>query len=378
MMSTVIVTGDFVRTGGMDVANFHLARYLAAQRGDVHLVAHRVDPELLSLPGIVWHRVPKPLNSNLLGSSALRRAGREWGRAIAARGGQLVANGGNCTTPDLNWVHYVHAGHPSDAAVSWNRRVARGWKHGRFVKAEREAVRVARIVVANSDRTRCDLIDMLAVEPERVHTVYYGTDAAYHRPPTAAERQAARQALGWNDDRPIVAFVGALGDRRKGFDLLFDAWRSVNRDAGWDARLVVVGAGRELSTWRHRADDAQLAEHIQFLGFTRDVRRVLWASDAIAAPARYEAYGLAVHEAVCCGLPAIVNADAGVAERLGALRGLHPEHTDRSGALADALRRWHGDRERWARVAAEVSSELRGWSWDDMGARMARLMESGR
>ena len=113
MTGAVIVTGDFVRTGGMDVANFHLARFLAAQGREVHLVAHRVDPELLTLPGVVWHRVPKPLDSNLLGSDALRRAGSQWGRAMAARGGQLVANGGNCTTPDLNWVHYVHAGHRS-------------------------------------------------------------------------------------------------------------------------------------------------------------------------------------------------------------------------------------------------------------------------
>lgn len=288
-----------------------------------------------------------------------------------------MANGGNCPTLDLNWVHYVHAGHPSNSAVSWSRRALGRRMHGRFVKAECEAVRVASVVVANSDRTRRDLVELVGAAPDRIHTVYYGTDAAYHRPPTAIERQEARQALGWRDDRPIVAFVGALGDRRKGFDLLFDAWRLVNRDSGWDARLVVVGAGRELSAWRKRAESTQLAGSIQFLGFTRDVRRVLWASDAIVAPARYEAYGLAVHEAVCCGLPAIVNVDAGVAERLGVLRGLHPEHADQSGALADALRRWCGDREQWARAAAEVSGVLRGWSWDDMGTRMMRLMESG-
>jgi glycosyltransferase involved in cell wall biosynthesis len=111
------------------------------------------------------------------------------------------------------------------------------------------------------------------------------------------------------------------------------------------------------------------------VGFTRDVRRILWACDAIVAPARYEAYGLAVHEAVCCGLPAIVNAESGVAERLPGLEPLRPERPDDSAALAAVLRRWHGERDRWTTVAADLSRQLRGWSWDDMGARIVQLME---
>ena len=46
-------------------------------------------------------------------------------------------------------------------------------------------------------------------------------------------------------------------------------------------------------------------------------------------PARYEAYGLAVHEALCRGLPALVSASAGVAERYPA---------DLAAAAASAIR----------------------------------------
>ncbi len=375
MTPYTVVTGDFVRTGGMDVANFHLARHLAEIGREVHLVAHRVAPDLLAMPGVQWHRVAKPFNSYLLGEGALARAGSRWGRTLAARGGRLVANGGNCVSPDLNWVHYVHAGHPPAVAASWRRRLQGAWTHRRFVAAERSAVRAARLVVANSNRTRRDLIALVGAAPERVHTVYYGSDADYHRPPDANERLEARQALGWSDGRPSLAFVGALGDRRKGFDQLFAAWRALAREPRWDARLAVVGAGRELEAWRHRAEQAGLGRDIQFVGFTRDVRRILWACDAIVAPARYEAYGLAVHEAVCCGLPAIVNAESGVAERLPGLEPLRPERPDDSAALAAVLRRWHGERDRWTTVAADLSRQLRGWSWDDMGARIVQLME---
>jgi glycosyltransferase involved in cell wall biosynthesis len=376
MNTYTIVTGDFVRTGGMDVANYHLARHLALAGHAVHLVAHRAAPDLLTMPGVQWHRVAKPFNSYLLGRGALRRAGRRWGEVAHAHGGNVIVNGGNCVSVDLNWVHYVHAGHAPSPGSSLRQRAMSGWTYRRFVAEEREAVPAARVVVANSNRTKRDLVEGLALRPMQVHTVYYGTDGEYHRPPSAEEREAARRALGLNDERPTVAFVGALGDRRKGFDTLFSAWRELRRDRRWDVRLAVVGAGRELGAWRSRTASAGLTRHIQFLGFTRDVRRVLWACDAVVAPARYEAYGLAVHEAVACGLPAIVNSEAGVAERLGGLSGLHPERAGDAAALADALRRWADGRQRWAAAAAEISRQLRAWSWDDMGARIVQLLEA--
>ncbi len=375
MKPFTIVTGDFVRTGGMDVANFHLARYLAGAGGEVHLVAHRADEELLSLPSVHWHRVAKPLNSYLLGAWALARVGRRWDRAMVIRGGRTVVNGGNCVSEDTNWVHYVHAGHRPEITTSAVRRVLGLWKYRRYIGEEHEALHAARLVIANSNATGRDLVARVGIRAERVQTVYYGTDASYHRPPTDAERTAAREALGWQDARPGVAFVGALGDRRKGFDLLFTAWRSLCADPAWDARLIVVGAGSELAVWRRAAASAGLEDRIHFLGFTRDVRRVLWACDAIAAPARYEAYGLAVHEAVCCGLPAIVNPDAGVAERLTGLEALQPECREDAAALAAALRRWRNGRAGWGQAAQEISAGLRAWSWDDMAARIAQLME---
>ncbi len=374
MTRYTIVTGDFVQTGGMDVANFHLARHLAAAGEPVHLVAHRVDPSLLAIPGVVWHRVAKPWHSYLLGEPALARAGLRWGRIGAAMGGRLIVNGGNCMGDDTNWVHYVHAAHEPQVAASAGRRLIGAWAHRRHLAAERRALSRARLVIANSDRTAADVVVRVGVARERVRTVYYGTDAAYHRPPDAGERAAARAALGWHDDRPGVAFVGALGDRRKGFDVLFASWVELCRDPAWDARLAVVGAGREVPVWRARVAAAALGDRIQILGFTRDVRGVLWACDAIAAPARYEAYGLAVHEAVCCGLPAIVHRHAGVAERLHGLEPLQPVREEDPAALAAALRTWRADLPSWARRTAPLSAALRAWSWDDMAARIARLM----
>src|SRR5207237_4105594 len=101
--------GDFVQTGGMDMANFAFAEYLANHGSDVYLVTHRAAPSLATHPRVTVHNVPKPLNSYLLGEPLLSRRGHTLASEITSRGGRVVVNGGNCRWGDINWVHYVHA-----------------------------------------------------------------------------------------------------------------------------------------------------------------------------------------------------------------------------------------------------------------------------
>ena len=94
------------------------------------------------------------------------------------------------------------------------------------------------------------------------------------------------------------------------------------------------------------------------LGHTDRVHDVLAASDLLVSPVRYEPYGLNVQEALCCGIPAMVSATAGVAERYTAdLRDLLiPEPTDVDGLVARMLG-WRSSDEQLeaARGAASTS-----------------------
>ncbi len=114
----LLVTGDFVKTGGMDRANHALAKYLAERGGETHLVAYRIADDLAGYPNVFFHRVPKPLNSYFLASPILARAGRKWALRIAARGGRVVVNGGNCVWPDINWAHHLHVSYKPQVTAS--------------------------------------------------------------------------------------------------------------------------------------------------------------------------------------------------------------------------------------------------------------------
>ncbi|MGH7924923.1 MAG: glycosyltransferase family 4 protein [Candidatus Binatus sp.] len=377
MKPYLIVSGDFVKTGGMDRANYALARYVAERGAETHLVAYRVDPELKAMPNVITHQVRKIMDSYLAAGLLLGRVARKWAEAVSGRGGRVVTNGGNCRFGDVNWVHYVHAAYrrPSSSALlsSVKNRVV----HLYFAAQERDVLPRARILIANSNRTRQNAIEKLGIDGSKIHTVHLGTDPAEFRPGTVGDRARVRREIGLPADQPLVVFVGALGDRRKGFDVAFRAWQMLCADSAWEAHLAVVGHGAELPIWRRRASEAGISDRIHFLGFRSDVPDILRASDAMVAPSRYEPYGLAVHEALCCGLPAIVSANAGVAERYPAeLRDLLIPDSENAKDVAARIRLWKANPEFFRNAADALSCAMRAYTWNDMAAKIVALGET--
>ncbi len=201
----LIVAGGLHARGGMDKANAALAAYLLGRGHDVHLVCHAVAPELAAHTRATVHLAPLPAGSILLGEHYLSRLGRRVARDVRARWprARVVANGGNCVSHDVNWVHAVHHAWPpaDEDAPAWFRAKNRLWQL-RARRRERRALRAARVVVANSARTRRDLIERVGVEAGRVHTVYLGSELREEA--TRVERAEARRRLGVAGDAPVV------------------------------------------------------------------------------------------------------------------------------------------------------------------------------
>ncbi len=379
MRPYTLIAGDFVATGGMDRANLALASYLARQGGPVRLVAHRVADELLGFSNVRFVRVPKPAGAYMLGEPLLDAVGRLWARRTLAEGGEVLANGGNCAVPATNWVHYVHGAYISEGTGSLLRRLKGKVSHRLYLRGERQALRRARVIVANSERTKEDLVAATGAPPERVHVIYYGIDPERFRPRTPEERRAARVALGWPEGQRAALFVGALGDKRKGFDTLFSAWARLCTSEDWNVSLKVVGTGAQREVWEREARERGLGERIQFLGFRKDVPALMAAADLLIAPTRYEAYGLGVHEALCTGLPALVSRTAGVAERYPAgLKELLIEEPDDAGELVRRLKSWRASEEQLAPQTARLAELLRSQTWDGMSSAIVELLERTR
>ncbi|HEV3332047.1 MAG TPA: glycosyltransferase family 4 protein [Bryobacteraceae bacterium] len=366
----------------MDRANLALAEYLLEQRIPVHVVAHEVDACLEEHPLAHVRLVPRPAGSFMLGEfplafygrRAARRVQKKWPRA------QVVVNGGNCIWPGINWAHYVHHAMPAppQASAPWLFRIKDALSGSRARRTERAAFQCARLVITNSERTSREVIQYFGVEKSRVHTVYLGTDPDWGLV-THAERAASRQALEIPETRAVAVFVGALGyDHRKGFDVLFRAWEELCVKRDWNVDLLVAGAGPALPMWRTSVQQAGLADRIRFLGFSEQVKSVLATADVLVSPVRYESYGLNVQEAICRGIPAMVSASAGVAERYESdcAPMLIPNPED-ANDLVQRLLAWRPKKDEWKSRFQPFGDRLRSRSWRDTAVDIVSIACSG-
>ncbi len=363
----------------MDRANFELARYLAGrQSAAVHLVAHQVSGLLRALPRIVVHQVSRPGGRHFLGGALLNRIGRRVARDLSPLRPIVVGNGGNVRWPGVNWVHYVFAKCPCQNAGA--PRLFR-WKNtfNRFrgLRKESASFRIGRLFIANSDKTRRDLIDAYNLPPERICTVYLGTDPDQFKPILVAERESVREELKIADCDRVILFVGVLGfDRNKGFDTLLDAFKIVAASGSPRYHLLAVGGGR-LDYWQKLVNETGICDRVRLLGNRPDVPRLLAAADLFVSPSRYDSYGLAVHEAICRGVPAIVSKGAGVSERYTEeLSDLVLPDPNDSIDLARRIDLVFSQPSRFQSHVGALGEKLRGWSWNDMAAEMVRLIEA--
>jgi glycosyltransferase involved in cell wall biosynthesis len=129
--------------------------------------------------------------------------------------------------------------------------------------------------------------------------------------------------------------------------------------------------------WRTAILNSRLSERIRLLGFSDQVKSVLAASDLLVSPVRYEAYGLNVQEAICRGIPAMVSASAGVAERYESefMPMLIPD-PENVNDLVERLLSWRSKKEEWKARFQPFSNRLRSRSWRDTAVDIVTIVQN--
>jgi len=202
------------------------------------------------------------------------------------------------------------------------------------------SARRARRVLAISERTRDDLVELYRLPPEQVVVTLLGVDGAFVPGPR---------------DGGYVLFVGAIEERK---DPLAAA--AAAQQVGLP--LVVVGPEKDTALaaeLRRRGADLR--------GFvpTEELVRLYQGAACLVFPTRYEGFGLPVAEAMACGTPVVATPDAAVREVGGdAVAYAGP------GELAETVARVLADPEPWSRAGLE---RARLFSWEETARRTAAV-----
>jgi glycosyltransferase involved in cell wall biosynthesis len=223
-------------------------------------------------------------------------------------------------------------------------------------RVEAAVLNAAAAVITTSSWARQWVIKHLGVDAARVRTAVPGVDTA----PTARATAAGVNLLCTGPITPA-----------KGHDVLIAALAKV---AGLDWHFTCAGAldldPAFVESLAAAAARAGLADRFVLTGpLSRPALTELRSrTDLLISASRRESYGMAVTEALACGIPVIATDVGGHREAVGqaadgSLPGMLISADDADG-LADALRTWLTDpglRSGWRASAGLRSRDLAGW-----------------
>jgi glycosyltransferase involved in cell wall biosynthesis len=192
----------------------------------------------------------------------------------------------------------------------------------------------ANLVLADSQSTKNDLIELLGVSPDKIEVVYAGVERRFRPMEGEMALQRVKKRYGLN-----FSFILSLGtlEPRKNFSGLIEAY-ALMRDK--ELKLVIAGG----KGWLYdeifaRVEELGLEDKVIFPGFIadEDLPALYNLAKLFVFPSLYEGFGLPPLEAMACGTPVVTSDRPSLPEVVGEA-GLMVEATD-SKALAEAMER---------------------------------------
>ncbi|HRY36589.1 MAG TPA: glycosyltransferase family 1 protein [Candidatus Magasanikbacteria bacterium] len=181
---------------------------------------------------------------------------------------------------------------------------------------------LASVVLTPSKNTKRDLINIYALDKNKIETIYPGLSSVFH---TSKSNDVKKYNLPDN----YVLFLGSI-EPRKNILSVIEAWEKAYSKLPLPYHLVMVGApGWKNSKVFEKIKNSPLREKINFIGYIKneDKPEIYRKAAAFIYPSFYEGFGFPVLEAMHCKTPVITSNRSSI-----------PEITDENAYLVDPNR----------------------------------------
>lgn len=172
----------------------------------------------------------------------------------------------------------------------------------------------------------------------------------------AVDRERVRVRHGLQTGHVAFLHVGRFHRQKAQDHLLRSFALAVKEEPGM--RLLLAGEGPTMADARGLAEELGLDDSVVFLGTVEAMAELYAAADVFVFPSRWEAFGVALLEAMAAGLPAVVTDTTGIPELATTDTALFVE-VDHEVELAQALLRTARDRELRKRLGAAAARRAR-------------------
>jgi len=299
---------------------------------------------------ILWQRLRVPLPADLFTGPLNLFHSPDYVLPPLCRGKRVL------TIHDLSFLRYPEG---ADPRLRWY-----------LTQAVPRSIGQADLVLADSQNTKSDLIELLGVEAGKVEVLYPGVEERFH--PLREESLAPVKAR-YNLDFPFILTVGTLEPRKNHVGLL-QAYSLLK--GRYPHRLVIAGGkGWLYEGIFQEVERLSLEEKVLFLGYVpeEDLPALYNLADLFVFPSLYEGFGLPPLEAMACGTPVVTSNSSSLLEVVGdgALL-IPPQEVE---ALAAAMERVLSDpslREELRRKGLERAKQF---TWSEAAKRLLAIYE---
>jgi glycosyltransferase involved in cell wall biosynthesis len=230
-------------------------------------------------------------------------------------------------------------------------------------------LRRSRVVVADSESTRRDIIESYGIAAEKVRVVYPGYDPSIY-----AVNGHCAPRLG---EEAYLLYVGNLLPHKNLLGLL-DALAILRRRLA--ARLIIRGEGQlaYARAVRERVETLGLAHVVSFQGYAAEgtLRDLYRRAACLVLPSLREGFGLPVLEAMACGTPVITSNSSSLPE-VGGDAALRVDPDDAID-LSDAMHRVLTDADLRADLRERGLKWVRAFSWRRTAEQMSQILDEAR
>lgn len=175
--------------------------------------------------------------------------------------------------------------------------------------------RAATAIIAVSQHTRRDLIELYNAPPDKIHVIYEGIDSAF-RPASPVEVARVRAHYGLH--RPYLLMVGTLEPRKNHAAALY-ALARLKADGQPHQLVIVGGRGWLFEPIRRRINELGLTDDVVFTGYAPacDLPPLYTGAACALLPSLYEGFGFPALEAMACAAPVVCSNVSSLPEVVG-------------------------------------------------------------
>jgi len=168
------------------------------------------------------------------------------------------------------------------------------------------------VVTIVSQKASETMLKSKTVSSNKLLVIYNGIDLNKFIFQDKKAREEIRKELNLKKDDKVLISIGRLFEA-KGYPYLIEAIK-ILKSKYPDIKLLIIGEGEEKNKLETQIRGLNLEKNIFLLGRKENVSNYLNASDIFVLASLWEGFGLAIVEAMACGLPVITTNVGGIPE----------------------------------------------------------------